>query len=482
MKHILLGVSLFVFGIATSNAQVPKAKMIIILDASGSMVQKIKGKRSKIEIAKEVVGTLVRNLDPNIEVGFMVYGHRAKGDCSDIELMVPPIGSNADLILSQLNKIQPKGRTPICASVEKAAEELRYTEDKASVVVVTDGEETCGGDPCALGKKLKEKGIDFKAHIVGFGLENGEGAGLKCLADATGGLFVEARSAESLTAALNTAVERVVESRPVSAPVPPPVSTPTPGAPANAATLKASAYQTQGGEPINKDVSWVLTPGDSPTVVERSYDAVWNAAIPPGQYQLQIEHGSAKATVPIKIEAGKVLDQRIVLGSGTVKASAVMKEGGPLVEKEVAWEIGTVDSEGEFNRIAVSYDGQPSFVVPAGNYRVNCKRGQASAGVDVAVESGQTATKTVILKAGVLDPVAALPEGTQPKEIAWHILGAANEEGERDKIAVSYDAKPRFYLPAGKYLVTWEGTKDKGSAEVELIAGELKKLDIPASQ
>jgi len=230
-------------------------------------------------------------------------------------------------------------------------------------------------------------------------------------------------------------------------------------------------------------VSWVLTtPGDSPTVVERSYDAVWNAAIPPGQYQLQIEHGSAKATVPIKIEAGKVLDQRIVLGSGTVKASAVMKEGGPLVEKEVAWEIGTVDSEGEFNRIAGSYDGQPSFVVPAGSYRVNCKRGQASAGVDVAVESGQTATKTVILKAGVLDPVAALPEGTQPKEIAWHILGAANEEGERDKIAVSYDAKPRFYLPAGKYLVTWEGTKDKGSAEVELTAGELKKLDIPASQ
>jgi Ca-activated chloride channel homolog len=123
--------------------------------------------RSKIEIAKEVVGTLVRKLDPNIEVGFTVYGHRAKGDCSDIELMAPPISSNADLILSQLNKIQPKGRTPICASVEKAAEELRYIEDKASVVVITDGEETCGGDPCALGKKLKEKGIDFKAHIVG---------------------------------------------------------------------------------------------------------------------------------------------------------------------------------------------------------------------------------------------------------------------------------------------------------------------------
>jgi hypothetical protein len=98
------------------------------------------------------------------------------------------------------------------------------------------------------------------------------------------------------------------------------------------------------------------------------------------------------------------------------------------------------------------------------------------------VESGQTVSKIVVLKAGVLDTVATLPEGTQPKEIAWHILSAANEEGERDKIAVSYDVTPRFYLPAGKYLVTWEGTKDKGSAEVELAAGELKKLEVPASQ
>jgi hypothetical protein len=186
--------------------------------------------------------------------------------------------------------------------------------------------------------------------------------------------------------------------------------------------------------------------------------------------------------LPIKVEAGRVLDQKVVLGSGTVKVSAAMKEGGPLVEKEVAWEIGTVDSEGEFNRVDVSYDGQPSFIVPAGAYHVNCRRGQASVGVDATVESGQTVSKTVILKAGVLDAVATLPEGTQPKEIAWQILGAANEEGERDKVAVSYDVTPRFYLPAGKYLVTWEGAKDKGSAEVNLAAGELKKLQVPASQ
>jgi Ca-activated chloride channel homolog len=181
----------------------------------------------------------------------------------------------------------------------------------------------------SLGKKLKEKGIDFKAHIVGFGLENGEGAGLQCLADATGGLFVEARTAASLTAALNPALERVSESKAVSAPVRTPVLTPTPEALADAVTLKASAFQTQGGEPINNDVAWVLTmTGESPTVVDRSYEAVWNAAVPPGQYQLHVEHGAAKATLPIKVEAGKVLDPKVVLGSGTVKVSAAMKEGG----------------------------------------------------------------------------------------------------------------------------------------------------------
>src|SRR5260221_5415963 len=184
MKYILLAYSLLLTNILPLAAQEggSKAKMIVILDASGSMTEKIEGNRSKIDIAKQVVGERIRNLDSHVDVSFMVYGHRIKGDCDDIELMVPPEVSDHEMILKRLAQIQPKGRTPICRSVEKAAEALRYTEDKASVVIVTDGEETCGGDPCSLRKKLRDTGVDFRNHIIRLGVAKREGARLGCLA------------------------------------------------------------------------------------------------------------------------------------------------------------------------------------------------------------------------------------------------------------------------------------------------------------
>jgi Ca-activated chloride channel homolog len=477
MKYILLAYSLLVTAILPLAAQEggPKAKMIIILDASGSMTEKIEGNRSKIEIAKQVVGDLIRNLHPQIDVGFMVYGHRSKGDCDDIELMVPPDVSDHETILKRLSQIQPKGRTPICGSVEKAAEALRYTENKASVVIVTDGEETCGGDPCLLGKKLKDSGVDFRAHIIGFGLGKGEGAGLKCLANETQGMFLEARDTATLARALNATVQKVVESEATPAPQPSaPVS--------QTGHLQASVYQTEGGQPILTDVVWTLIrKGDEGTVADRGYDAAWKTEMTPGDYLLKVEHGAAAATINIKIEAGKTLVEKVVLGSGVVRLSAVMKEEGSLVETDVSWEIGTTDSEGEFTKVATSYDGQAKFAVPAGAYQVRCFRGDTSATTDVTVQSGQTVSKTVSLNAAVLDLVPQTREGGQAKDIYWAVFGEGNGEDDRKKIASNYDANPHFYLPAGKYLVTWEVNNERGSTEVEVAAGEAKKVEVPAT-
>jgi Ca-activated chloride channel family protein len=478
MKYILLAYILLFTNILPLAAQEggAKAKMIIILDASGSMTEKIEGNRTKIDIAKQVVGDLIRNLDPHIDVGFMVYGHRAKGDCDDIELMVPPEVSDHEMILKRLAQIQPKGRTPICRSVEKAAEALRYTEDKASVVIVTDGEETCGGDPCSLGKKLRDTGVDFRAHIVGFGLAKGEGAGLKCLANETKGMFLEARDTATLSTALNATVQKVVQSESTSKPQPS-------AAVSSMGNLKVSVYQTDGGQPILSDVVWTLIRKgneDSPSL--RGYDAEWATEAAPGDYLLKVEHGAASATVNIKIEAGKTLAEKVVLGSGVVRLSAVMKQEGSLVEKDVTWEIGTTDVEGEFTKVATSYDGQVKFVVPAGAYQVRCIRGEATATTDVTVQSGQTVSKTVSLNAAVLDLVPQTREGGQLKDISWEVFGEANGEDDRKKIATSYDSMPHLYLPAGKYLVTWEANSEKGSADVEVAPGEAKRLEVSATR
>jgi Ca-activated chloride channel family protein len=343
-------------------------------------------------------------------------------------------------------------------------------------VIVTDGEETCGGDPCSLGKKLRDTGVDFRTHIVGFGLAKGEGAGLKCLANETKGMFLEARDTATLTTALNATVQKVVQSE--SAPKPQPSA-----AVSSTGNLKVSVYQTDGGQPILSDVVWTLTrKGNEDSPALRGYDAEWATEAAPGDYLLKVEYGAASATVNIKIEPGKTLAEKVVLGSGVVRLSAVMKEEGSLVEKDVTWEIGTTDAEGEFTKVATSYDGQAKFVVPTGAYQVRCTRGEATAATDVTVPYGQTVSKTVSLNAAVLDLVPQTREGGQLKDISWEVFGEANGEDDRKKIATSYDSIPRLYLPAGKYLVTWEANNEKGSAEVEVGAGEAKKIEVSATR
>ena len=118
MKFLALCLCL-VFSLSANAAD----RTIIVFDASGSMWAQIDGK-SRIEIAKETVKTVVGNLLPDRELGLMVYGHRDKGSCEDIELMVPPAAGTSASIIAAINKINPKGKTPLSAAVKQAAEAL----------------------------------------------------------------------------------------------------------------------------------------------------------------------------------------------------------------------------------------------------------------------------------------------------------------------------------------------------------------------
>ena len=175
---------------------------MLVLDASGSMWGQIQG-RSKIEIAREAVGTMLKTWPRNQQIGLMAYGHRSKGNCADIEVLKAPGVLDAAAMQQAVNALQPKGMTPITASVRMAAEQLKFSERKATVILVSDGEETCHADPCALGAELEKLGVDFTAHVVGFDLPEGKArAQLQCLAKSTGGRYVEARDAAELNKAL----------------------------------------------------------------------------------------------------------------------------------------------------------------------------------------------------------------------------------------------------------------------------------------
>ena len=158
-----------VLGLAADRA-------IIVLDASGSMWGQIDG-RPKVDIARETLRTVLQSVPADMELGLMAYGHREKGSCVDIELVVPPAAGSAPAITAAADTMKFLGKTPLTAAVRQAAEALRYTEEKSTVILITDGIETCEADPCALGKELEVGGCRLHRPCRRLRPDRGRGQG-----------------------------------------------------------------------------------------------------------------------------------------------------------------------------------------------------------------------------------------------------------------------------------------------------------------
>lgn len=194
--------------------------VLFILDASGSMKAQINN-QEKMAIAKEVMTHLLRSLPDTIQVGLEVYGHHTKGDCNDIEVIAPVGQVDKATLIQRIQSIDPKGMTPITQALQVAAERLKTAEQETTVVLVSDGEETCKGDPCAAVTSLLRQGVKLKVHVVGFDVGDKEKQQLMCIAQAGNGKYFAANNAEQLKDALSEVKQEVVKK----AETPPP---PTP--------------------------------------------------------------------------------------------------------------------------------------------------------------------------------------------------------------------------------------------------------------
>lgn len=202
--------SLLFATLAIAQETSERGKAMMILDASGSMWGQIDGV-AKISIARDVIDEVLIEWDPEVELGLMAYGHRRKGDCTDIETIQSVAPLNTKSFSALVRSLNPKGKTPISNSLLLAAAELRHVENPASIILVSDGIETCEAVPCITATLLENSGIDFTVHVVGFGLTAEESEKLKCIADNTGGKFLTADNATELTDALAKTVVAVSE-------------------------------------------------------------------------------------------------------------------------------------------------------------------------------------------------------------------------------------------------------------------------------
>ncbi len=311
IRAILSGVAVL---IAATSAAAEDGDAIIVLDASGSMWGQIDGE-AKIAIAKTVLGDLLQDLPTERRLGLIAYGHRKKGDCTDIE-EIASVGAARDDIRSAVNALSPKGKTPMAASVKLAAEKLKATEEKATVILVSDGVETCEPDPCGVAAALEQSGVDFTVHVVGFDVvEENAQAQLRCLAENTGGKYVSASNAGELGAALQETVAAAPE-------------------PASSTRLQLRATELEGGVVIEEGLTWTVTPrlGGEP-VVAQSNAGVLDVDVEPGAYDIAVERsedglkGSLERVV-VRENAAKTVTIALTF---PVEATVLADPGGDVV-------------------------------------------------------------------------------------------------------------------------------------------------------
>jgi Ca-activated chloride channel family protein len=184
------------------------APLLLVLDASGSMWGQIGGE-NKVVIARRVVGGVIDGLADDALVGLVGYGHRREGDCADIETLVPVGPLDKAAFKATVEALAPKGKTPITAALEQA---FAAVGEAATVVLVSDGLETCGGDPCAAVRAARMANAGLLVHVVGFDVGSEDVSQLECAAQAGGGLFFSAEDAGELSAALEAAVAMPAEA------------------------------------------------------------------------------------------------------------------------------------------------------------------------------------------------------------------------------------------------------------------------------
>ncbi len=193
-----------------SGERLPGAtrNLAIILDASGSMLARIDG-APKTVIARQALIALVERLPATTNVALRTYGHRRADDCSDTELVQPlaPL-QRADLI-NRISAIRPVngGRTPMAQSLEDMARDLADVDGEVLIVLVSDGDETCGGDPVATAAALHAANPRLRVSVIGFNIEEEEWRQrLEGIAEYGGGAYFDAANAAQLADALEQAI------------------------------------------------------------------------------------------------------------------------------------------------------------------------------------------------------------------------------------------------------------------------------------
>jgi Ca-activated chloride channel family protein len=470
---VLLGVT------AASPAPAEESRpTVIVVDASGSMAAAMGG-TTRLDAARGVLDELLARWPSAAPLGVVAYGHRRSGDCGDIEVLSPIGPPDAAGLGKRLGALRARGKTPLAASLEAAAGMLRAAGGGGTIILVTDGIETCHPDPCAVAAALRAADAALSVHVIGFAVEAKDEKQLSCIASAGGGLYRTAADADSLLASLDTAARAATEAAPVE-PAPPPPPAAAEPEPVKMAQVSFVAVIKQEGPISDHSVAWRITGEEGPEPFRHEANSpALELTVPAGRYRVEAAASNVLGSLDVTL-ADKPARVEVPLAAGRVKAHAVPYKGAePIDEREgLAWTLAPLDGQAP---VAVPAVAQPALLLAAGRYRIAVAHQGRRAEQEVTVASGRPLDLELSLRLGELQLSAALAEDAEPltewRGLAWRALapdGAAAAEATQQ-------AAPLFVLPAGRYRVELAVAGTTIARDLEVVEGkrEEARLLIP---
>ncbi|BBO84192.1 hypothetical protein DSCO28_47580 [Desulfosarcina ovata subsp. sediminis] len=437
--------------------------ILFILDASGSMWGQVEG-QAKIAIAKEVLTGLVQELPDESTVGLVAYGHRRKGDCDDVEELIPLERLDKEKMTAKIQALNPKGKTPISRSVRLTAERIKHLENETTIVLVSDGKETCDPDPCGLVRELKDAGIKFVMHVIGFDVTEEEREQLECMAREGGGQYYTAGNAGEFLAAAREVVQK---------------ATPPYGILKVTATKNGKPFRTfvTLSDPANgKQWTKDSTSGETGTVAIR---------LEPGTYTAELKDtgvsGGQTPTVRFKdivIVAGETVERTADFSDGTFFITTLLNGkpfGGNIFyyhqgEKKHFHNENTNPSTGKLNRRLVPgiyrFEVWGSGIVGAPKVVME----------DVEIPAGGSVEKTVEFLAGELTIMVTFEGKPVAKPI--EIKDANGKAVFKNWSNYPKNGTRVVKLPEGTYsvLVTYGGDQKRTFENVMVVGGSRETI------
>ena len=332
---------------ASICGQEQPSPLLFIYDASGSMWGALDGKTKK-EIASSVLSTTIDDLPQNQNVGLIAYGHRKKGDCDDIEYLVSLENNSKVKVTDAVKEINPIGKTPLARSATMAIGSLKESNTKATIILITDGIESCDGDLCQVVSDAKANGIEFKLHIVGFGLKEGEKEQLKCAATAGDGNYYDADNTAGLGEVLAEATNQTVDEP----------------------DGNFSVYTVKNGQAVDAWIKAKNTVTKEDMGGARTYGDTAFVYLPAGTYEIEIqplENTDVTATtITVEMKEGETKHRDISFDSGKINVTTLNNDEG--------WDATVrVVQAGTSKRVATSrtYGKSIDLEVNPGVYDVN---------------------------------------------------------------------------------------------------------------